>query len=272
MHHYPHNIGDFDKATRHLTRIERSIYRDLIELYYDTEQMLPLDVSSLCRLVLARSNEEATAVEQALNEFFSKTPTGWYHARCEAEIEKYRSNASQQAKAGKASAAARALKAQQALNENPSDVERALNGTATEPQPTGNGERLTVNGKTGTVNQKQSKSKDLSAPSAQTTKNGTRLPADWVLPKAWRDFALSEKPNWTEQDVRRVADDFRDHWLANANQAKSKKADWLATWRKWVRSPLNEIKRANGGRDLEAERRAFVGEGEIIEGEINHVG
>ena len=67
MKHYPHHIGDFDKATRHLTRIERSIYRDLIELYYDTEQQLTLDMPALCRRIIARTNEESTAVEQVLN-------------------------------------------------------------------------------------------------------------------------------------------------------------------------------------------------------------
>ena len=86
-------------------------------------------------------------------------------------------------------------------------------------------------------------SKDLSAPSAQTvSKKGTSLPADWFLPKEWGEWALSEQPTWSADDVRRVAADFKDHWLANANQAKAKKADWLATWRKWVRSPLNAIK------------------------------
>ena len=30
MNYYPHHIGDFDYATRHLTRVERSIYRVLI--------------------------------------------------------------------------------------------------------------------------------------------------------------------------------------------------------------------------------------------------
>ena len=54
MKHYPHHIGDFDKATRHLTRIERSVYRDLIDLYYDTEQRLTLDVAALCRRIIAR--------------------------------------------------------------------------------------------------------------------------------------------------------------------------------------------------------------------------
>lgn len=89
MKYYQHHIGDFDKNTRHLSRIERSIYRDLIELYYDTERPLTLDRAVLCRKILARSNEEATAVEQTLNEFFTETPTGWYHGRCESEIERY---------------------------------------------------------------------------------------------------------------------------------------------------------------------------------------
>jgi hypothetical protein len=83
---------------------------------------------------------------------------------------------------------------------------------------------------------------DLSPQKKTTTKKGTRLPEEWVLPKSWGEFALSEKPNWTADDVRRVAADFKDHWLSNANQSSAKKADWLATWRKWVRSPLNDIK------------------------------
>lgn len=106
--------------------------------------------------------------------------------------------------------------------------------------------------------------KELSTPLVQTdSKKGTRLPDDWVLPKMWGDWALSEKPHWTVIDVRRVADDFRDHWLSNANQAKSKKADWLATWRKWVRSSLNEKNphRTNSVQDarLETARQIFGG-------------
>lgn len=145
MNHYPHHIGDFDRATRHLTRLERSIYRDLIELYYDTEARLPLDRAWLCRKILARSNEESTAVEQVLNEFFNETVSGWYHARCEEELDKYRANNSQKAQAGKASAAAKARKRQQALeregNGSSTGVEQTYNGTPTnqnhqpEPEP-----------------------------------------------------------------------------------------------------------------------------------------
>ena len=145
MKHYPHHIGDFDKATRHLTRIERSVYRDLIDLYYDTEQRLTLDKAALCRRIIARSNEESTAVEQVLNEFFTETPTGWYHDRCESEIEAYQANTSQKAMAGKASAEAKRMKRLQALNdkstavEHPlNPVETAVNGASTNHQPSTN--------------------------------------------------------------------------------------------------------------------------------------
>jgi uncharacterized protein YdaU (DUF1376 family) len=132
--HYPHHIGDFDKATRHLTRIERSVYRDLIDLYYDTEQRLTLDQTALCRRIIARSNEESTAVQQVLNEFFTETPTGWYHDRCEHEIAAYHANSSQKAMAGKASAEAKRLKKLQALNGASTAVEQPLKTVETETQ------------------------------------------------------------------------------------------------------------------------------------------
>jgi uncharacterized protein YdaU (DUF1376 family) len=141
MRHYSHHIGDFDRATRHLSRIERSVYRDLLDVYYDTEQMLTLDVPTLCRKIIARSPEEVEAVKLVLSEFFHETPTGWFHDRCEEEIAAYRRNQSQAAAAGKASAAARAArraaaltgdKPQQPLNDNPTPVERPLNAGPTD--------------------------------------------------------------------------------------------------------------------------------------------
>lgn len=136
MNYYSHHIGDFDRATRHLTRIERSIYLDLIFVYYDTEQPLTLDKKALCRKIIARTNEEATAVEQVLNEFFTETPNGWFHARCEQELDVFRNSNSQKSLAGKASAAKRAAAKQQALNGNPTVVEQALGERSTDGQLT----------------------------------------------------------------------------------------------------------------------------------------
>lgn len=89
MNYYPHHIGDFNNATRHLSRVERSVYRDLLELYYDTEKPLVLDIKALCRRILATTEQESTAVEQVLNEFFTETQQGWFHERCNAEIVKW---------------------------------------------------------------------------------------------------------------------------------------------------------------------------------------
>ena len=88
MNYYQHHIGDFNHATRHLTRIERSIYRDLIELYYDTERPLPADQDRLARLVLARDDDERAALVVVLDEYFTLDGDTYTHARCDAEIEK----------------------------------------------------------------------------------------------------------------------------------------------------------------------------------------
>jgi uncharacterized protein YdaU (DUF1376 family) len=148
MHSYPRHINDFDSATRHLNRIERSVYSDLIDLYYATEKPLTADLAALCRRIVARSNEESTAVEQVLNEFFHQTNDGWWHSRCEAEIEKYRKNNSQKAQAGRASAEAKRLKKEHALNGPSTDVEHPLNS---DEHPL---ERNSTNQKPKTKNQK----------------------------------------------------------------------------------------------------------------------
>ena len=228
MKHYPHHIGDFDKATRHLTRIERSVYRDLIDLYYDTEQRLTLDMAALCRRIIARTNEESTSVEQVLNEFFTKTETGWYHDRCEAEIEAYRANNSQRAQAGKASAEAKRLKRQQALNDTPTTVERPLNSVETNCNgaPTNQSTNQPIN---------QEPMVDVSpqaaAPRSKPSDIGTRLDRDWALPDDWRQWAESERPGI---DALKVSERFKDFWISKPGK-DGRKSDWKATWRNWVR-------------------------------------
>ena len=139
MHSYQHNIKTFNNATRHLTRVERSLYRDLIELYYDTEQPLPAaDFDRLCRRVLANSDEERAALQFVLDEFFELTGDVYTHDFCDEVIEKYHSATTAKAKAGKASAEARKRKAaakKQARKEQKSTgVKQPLNGRSTDRQ------------------------------------------------------------------------------------------------------------------------------------------
>jgi len=104
-------------------------------------------------------------------------------------------------------------------------------------------EQIQIQNRTDT---EQSKSKDMSPPTASTRKTGTRLPEDWKLPKPWGEWALQEKPHLLADDVRVMADGFKDWALSNANRAIGKKADWLAAWRNWVRNQRDSPKKVNG--------------------------
>jgi len=150
MNYYPHHIGDFNNATRHLTRIERSIYRDLIDYYYDSEKPLPDNLEYICRCILADDEIQVYAVQQVLREYFILTDKGYENDRCNEIIKEYKRNAKNKSKAGKASAIARkSLKAKEKTEST--GVEQVLNRESTgvrnqnqEPEP-----RTKVNQKKG---------------------------------------------------------------------------------------------------------------------------
>lgn len=85
MNWYPHHIGDYKAATAHLTNDEDLAYRRLIEMYYDTEQNIPLDTQRVSR----RLRMGLDVVETVLNEFFFKSESGYKHMRCDHEIAEF---------------------------------------------------------------------------------------------------------------------------------------------------------------------------------------
>ncbi|MDR0250681.1 MAG: hypothetical protein LBI35_05155 [Burkholderiales bacterium] len=117
----------------------------------------------------------------------------------------------------------------------------------------------------------------LSPPASRSANaHGNRLPDDWVLPKAYGDWAVSEK-GLTAERVRQIADKFRDYWRSVPG-AKGRKACWLSTWRNWVREDIDRSKRGNG-RETNEERSArttaeamkilgITPEEKVIEGEV----
>ena len=224
MFHYPHHIGDFDKATRHLTRLERSIYRDLMDFYYEIESQLPLDINFICRRILANSNEERTAVEQVLSEFFHKTPDGWYHKRCDAEIDKFHANISQKSAAGKASAEKRALKLQRAINGRSTGVQREVNGTPTNQEPI-------------TYNQEPIKEKKRTSSFAPPSINEVQ---QYI----------------TSNNLTISASGFMDYYESNGWMVgKNKMKNWQATCRTWEKR--NEANRPNNQTDNRSRAKKF---------------
>ena len=209
MHYYQHHIGDFIKDTSFLTNEEIGIYLKLIWLYYDSEKPLPNNLFELGMKTGTRDNQEV--LEGLLGMFFvlDEQNKCWNHTRCDKELEHYKQQLTTASKAGKASALKRAM------NKNPTSVEQSLDERSTEVQPTNNQEPRTINHKP-----------------IKENKRGSRLPQDWFLTKAMGDWATQERP---DLDVRQVAEQFKDYWVAQAGQ-KGVKLDWDATWRNWVRN------------------------------------
>lgn len=89
-------------------------------------------------------------------------------------------------------------------------------------------------------------------PPKSKQQRGTRLGADWVLPEEWKAWALQERSDWDEAQVKFVADTFRDFWISKSG-ANAIKLDWQATWRNWVRNEKRGY--FNGGKGGKAATR-----------------
>lgn len=85
MHYYQFSIGDYRAATAHLSNEEDLAYRRLLDMYYDTEQKIPLDTQWVAR----RLRLDAHVVRDVLSDMFVQHEDGWFHARCADVIEQY---------------------------------------------------------------------------------------------------------------------------------------------------------------------------------------
>lgn len=78
MHYYQFNIGDYLIDTQHLELMEDLAYRRMLDLYYQEEGPLPLDVDYLAKKLRMRSHVEC--IKSVLSEFFTLEDDG-YHNR-----------------------------------------------------------------------------------------------------------------------------------------------------------------------------------------------
>lgn len=92
VNYYERHLGDYARDTGHLTLVEHGVYTVLLDRYYATEEAIPAD--QVYRLARARTEEERQAVDNVLEDFFTKEekPSGfcWVNRRVEEEIEKAR--------------------------------------------------------------------------------------------------------------------------------------------------------------------------------------
>ncbi len=85
MHYYQFNISDYRSATVHLSNDEDLAYRRLLDMYYDTENKIPLDTQWVAR----RLRLDTKTVETVLSDMFVRHEDGWFNARCQDVIQQY---------------------------------------------------------------------------------------------------------------------------------------------------------------------------------------
>lgn len=130
MNYYPFHIGDFRSGTVNMSRQSRWIYRDLLDVYYDTEKPLTDDFEALCDSVGVESEDERRIVERLLRFKFVKCDEGYRNDVCERVIAEYQLKAETAKANGKRGGRPRK---QPGGDEKPSGF---LSGS--DPHPTGN--------------------------------------------------------------------------------------------------------------------------------------
>lgn len=264
MNYYQHHIGDFNNATRHLSLVERAIYRDLLDMYYDTEQAI--DASNLDRLarrLQCSTDEQVVALKYVLEEFFKLDDGLYINNRCEREIAEFHSKRKQASEAGKASAKKRAAKKQQGdgggssndnqqVNESLTTVEDQLNENSSDEQLTINHKPLTSNQSySGSSNPRDGDESKSEAPiqfatyQAQDHKRYTLLECvnEYPLQNDFIDLAQKRFKSIDRQDLVILFKGYGDWFVASDATAPCTPSIWLVKWFTWIQNNKDQVQR-----------------------------
>lgn len=235
MNYYQFHIGDFRGATAHLSNEEELAYRRALDWYYDKEEPLPDDTLKLSR----RLRVSEKALSTVLDDFFTKTSSGWAHERCDEEIEIYQKQAEKNRANGKKGGRPKKATGNPGkTQENPvgSQSDSTGNPLGCQSKPTG---KATSNHKPGTNNQLTPLDPPSGDPpkvvSCESTpekpKRRRKLPEDFTLTDHRRSVAVAY---WLERDrPDLIPEDEFEKFLANHRSKGSTMADWDAAWKTW---------------------------------------
>jgi|GEM_PF-1424250 uncharacterized protein YdaU (DUF1376 family) len=129
MHYFPFHINDFRAGTRGLNLLERGVYVELLQCYYDTEKPLPKCVEAIYFMLGAHSDQEKEIVQKILTLKFKKSRSGYVNARTTRELSKFKELKSSSKAGGIKSGIVRRAKADMALA-----LEKKLKGTSSTDQ------------------------------------------------------------------------------------------------------------------------------------------
>ena len=203
--YFPMYPTDYEAKTSHLSVLEDGAYFRLLRLCWMTPGCsIPSEESWIMRRARAHTEAEKQAVRDVLAEFFDLTDGRFSNARLTQEWEAANAAHERRKNAGSKGGKAKALKTNKTGSSN-----ALAKGKQPEPEP-----------------------EPLKKEPKGSQKRASRLPEDWVLPKDWGDWAVS---NGLPPDVVRFeAAQFKDYWISKAGR-DALKADWRRTWQTWAR-------------------------------------
>ena len=226
MHYFKRNIGEYHKKAGKLNMMQHGAYTLLMDACYDREKFPTLD--DAIDWCWASSAEEIAAVEFVLRKFFTLIDGVYVQNRISEEIQQYHDKA--------------LINKEIAINREQAKRDRkartVVDPYTNEHEPAPKQETRTI--KQETVN----KIKELvPQQAAAPKKRATRLPDDWRPDREYWEAAQLINKDLTQDWFVQVAHKFKDYWIAKSGKDATK-ADWLATWRNWIR---REVENAKGG-------------------------
>lgn len=221
MNYYERHIGDYLKDTSHLSLLEHGVYTRLLDVYYTREAPLPAD--QVARLIGARSKDEREAMAAVLGEFFTLVDGAYTQGRCDIEIARLQDKRAKASASANARWAGRQPQSERNADASPNAMRTHSEGNARAPVPRHQTPDTTL------VPKVQGGRSGDAVPSPS---RGIRLPADWA-PGPEHD-AFAEGLGFRNGTVVAELEKFRDYWTSQPGE-KGRKADWIATWRNWLR-------------------------------------
>jgi uncharacterized protein YdaU (DUF1376 family) len=196
------HIGDFRKATRTFNLLEKGVYREMLDEYYDTERPLPLDEVELFEALGARRSAEMNAIRKVLAKKWRKTVEGYVQNRALCELENYRDLRRRKADAGKLGGVARQ---KHLLEQKLADAKHVPSICQAPSSTAGNHQPLTINHQPSASN-----------PAVPAELAARSTPPDWSLPDGV-EFP-DGFPNSPEQAIQ---------WVRGLPMPKQPPEDWI---------------------------------------------
>jgi uncharacterized protein YdaU (DUF1376 family) len=238
--YYPMYPADFEADTSHLTLAEDGAYNRLLRLCWRTPGCsLPNDRPWIHRRMRCVTDDDRAVVDTVLDEFFVLRAGRLSNTRLSREWASANASHERRKLSGSRGGLAKSRK-----NNESEPTNTLAKPKQPEPEPYIKKERPIGLSKESTPEPPHDPASGAAPQSAarpaETTgppksPRGTRICVE-TLPDDWRLFALDAKHPSPDREFQV----FRDYWIAQPGQ-RGVKADWLATWRNWIRKAVSEL-------------------------------